>query len=210
MPSSRFSVLSRAFQDHPIIVNGKALRPLTAGTLMLLMETGNPLFSEPAAGASEPTEAETFQSLFEFIWIHYGPEDDVIRQCEDPALLRAAARKFSLGFGFDELQTFSAQFEAIRTRINSAMVDIIPEAGAKKHQPEKPGPIGSPPLSTASEVPEIQTVNSTSSGVSLSIAPSNTSTQPTPTTEPHAVGKSRIWEAPESPEEPEENVIPIC
>jgi hypothetical protein len=211
MKDNRLSRLSSAFRDVPLTVGSHTLRPITAGTVMLLMDTGNMLFSETE---TEPTEAQAMQALFEFMWIHVGPEDEVIRQCEDPAVLRSAARAFALGVSFEDLDSFSTQFSNVRNNINAALVDVIPEKGEATKKPDSamPTPTGSPPLCTVSEAVETQSVNTGSSGNSPSSGPSNTSTLPTPQTDPKPAGRSPIWEAPPSPpdqEEDLENVIPI-
>jgi hypothetical protein len=203
---SRLSHLSSAFRDIPLTIGEHTLRPITAGTMMLLMETGNALFTETAV---EPSEAESMQALFEFIWVHCGPRTEVIRQCNDPEELRAAARDFALDISFEDLDSFTEQFTAVRTRLNAALVDVVPEPGAKKPHGAMPPHTGSPLLSTPSAEPETVTENTTSCGISLSIEPSNTCTPPMPKTEPAPDGKSRIWEAPPSAEETPENVIPL-
>lgn len=198
---SRLSLLSSAFRDIPLTIGSHTLRPITGGTVMLLMDTGNALFSETDG---EPTEAESMQALFEFIWIHCGPRAEVIRQCNDPEVLRAAARDFALDISFEDLESFTDQFSAVRARLNAALVDVVQEPGEKKPLEAMPSPTGSPPSSTPSAVPEIPPVSTPSSGNSHSSVPSNTSTPPMPTTELAPVGRSPIWEAPPSPPHPDE------
>jgi len=205
---SRLSLLSTAFRDVPLTVGPHTLRPITAGTVMLLMDVGNILFVE---SAEEPTESQAMQALFEFMWIHIGPEAEVIRQCDDPAALRAAARAFAMGISFEQLDSFSQQFTAIRAGLNAALVEIVPEKGdaTKKPPAAMPPPTGSPPSSTPSADLETPPASTGSSGASPSPAPSNTSTPPTPQTDPAPAGKSTIWETPPPPQEEPDNVIPI-
>jgi hypothetical protein len=209
---SRLSLLSSAFRDVPLTVGSHTLRPITAGTVMLLMDVGNILFTE---SDEEPTESQAMQALFEFMWIHIGPEPEVIRQCDDPAALRAAARAFAMGISFEDLDSFSQQFATIRSGLNAALVEVVPEKGettTKKPSEARPTPTGSPPSSTPLEAPQTHAESTGSSGASPSDAPSNTSTQPIPQTDPAPAGKSRIWETPPTSPQPQEdpdNVIPI-
>lgn len=208
MNPSRLHHLTSAFRDKPLRVGQYTLRPLTAGTVMLLMDSGNALFSDQE---QEPTEAQAMQALFEFIWIHVGPEDEVIRQCDDPASLRAAARAFALGISFEDLEDFNRQFAGARADVNAAMVEVIPEKGeaTKKPDSERLPPTGSPPLSTTSEAVETLPESTGSSGGCPSPGLSNTSTPPMPQTTPGPSGKSPIWEEPIQEAEEQKNVIPI-
>lgn len=208
MQSSRLSHLSSAFRNVPLTVGEHTLRPITAGTVMLLMDSGNLLFTE---SATEPTEAQAMQAIFEFIWIHVGPEAEVIRQCDDPASLRAAAREFAMGISFADLDFFTSQFGKVRAGINAALVDTIPEKGDATKKPDSAMPLrtGSPHLSIVSEAVETQSGNTGSSGDSPSPGPSNTSTLPMPQTTAEPVGRSPIWEAQPSSQEEPPDVIPI-
>lgn len=209
MNPSRLHHLTSAFRDKPLRVGQHTLRPLTAGTVMLLMDSGNALFTDQE---TEPTEAQAMQALFEFIWIHVGPEDEVIRQCDNPATLRAAARAFAIGVSFEDLEDFNRQFAGVRADVNAAMVEVIPEKGEATKKPDsvRPALTGSPVSSTTSEAVETQPESTGSSGGSHLPEPSSTCTPPTPQTTPAPSGKSRIWEeTPPEPAEEEENVIPI-
>jgi len=205
---SRISHLSSAFKNLTLFCGEHRLRPITAGTIMLLMETKNALFSDDER--EEPMkESEALQAMFEFIWIHIGPEEEVIKQCDNPAELRASARKFAMGIDFDAIEQFTQQFTGLRSSLQAAMVDPLEEGGpSKKPEPEKPLPISSPPSSSSSAEPEIRSESTTSYGGSLSAEPSNITTLPSPTTEHQAAGKSKIWATVPNPQPPD-NVIPL-
>ena len=209
MNSDRMSTLSAAFRAVPLQCGPHVLRPITAGSILLLMDTGNSLFSESAAAA---TESASLQGIFEFIWIHTAPEEEVIEDCSHPDLLRVKARKLALSIGFDDLAAFTAQFDEIRTRLNASVVDILPEKGdVGKPAAETPVPTGSPLSSTPSVAVETRSGSAGSSGASPSIEPSSMSTPPMPQTEPAPAGRSRIWE-PEPEDEPRplaKHVIPL-
>lgn len=200
--------LAEAFRTVPLTCGALTLRPLTPGSVILLMETGNPLFAESEADG----EAAVMQGIFEFIHIHTAPEEEVIDDCAEPAVLRRKARKLALQASFDDLSAFTAQFQRLRERLAAASVEVLPDKEAGKPagaMPETP-PTGSPSSSTPSAELETPPASDTSSGNSLSSEPSNTSTPPTPQTENDAAGRSRIWEeepdpSPTSPE----NVIPL-
>lgn len=204
----RMKLLADSFRAVPLTCGTMTLRPLTAGTVMLLMDTGNPLFSDQEA----PTESALMQGIFEFIYIHTAPEDEVIADTDDPARLRSKARALALRIGFDDLAAFTAQFEQLRARLNAASVEVLPdkEAGKPGGATTETPPTGSPSSSTLSAVPEIPPARDISSGGSPSPSPSNTSTPPTPRTESDAVGRSRIWEDPADPLPPmPEDAIPL-
>lgn len=215
---SRISHLSAAFRDLNLTCGALTLRPITTGTILLLMETENLLFSERETSEENPEEVSgqkmdslTMQAIFEFIWIHTAPEEEVIRTCEDPAALRRAARLMALKVDISDLENFTDGFTKVRDRIQSAMVDPISEKGeaTKKPSEEKLTPTGSPPSSSPSAEPEIPSESTSSSGDSPSIVPFNTTTPPSCTTETPRVGKSQIWETP-PPAPPEEaSVMPL-
>jgi len=193
----RMTSLAEAFRAAPLTCGDLTLRPLTAGSVLLLMETGNPLFAETEADS----EAAVMQGIFEFIHIHTAPKDEVIDDCADPGALRRKAKALALSVDFEALSSFTAQFQQLRERLAAASVEVVPEKDAGK-----PGgammatpPTGLPSSSIPSAVPEIPTRSDTSSGSSPSSEPSNTCTPPTPQTENDAVGRSRIWEEPADP-----------
>jgi len=191
----RMKLLADAFRAVPLTCGALQLRPLTAGSMMLLMETGNPLFTEQE---TDPGEAAMMQGIFEFIYIHTAPEDEVTVETEHPARLRAKARALSMRIGFEDLSAFTAQFELLRARLAAASVEVLPdkEAGKPAGATMATPPTGLPSSSTPSAAPEIPPGNITSFGGCPSSAPSNTSTPRTPQTESDSVGRSRIWEEP--------------
>jgi len=206
---SRISLLSSAFKESPLTCGAFTLRPLTAGSIMILMETGNPLFTDSATKASE---TDAMQGLLEFLYIHTAPQEEVVQKSDNPAELRLAARSFALNISFEDLGSFTDQFSKIRGKLQAAMVDPVLEKGAaaKKQRKAKPSRTGSPASSSPSAVPEIPSGSDTSSGSSPSPAPSNTITPPFATTAGPPSGASSIWEKPH-PQQPEipDNVIPL-
>lgn len=209
MTANRLSALSAAFREVPLTCGPHKLRPMTAGSIDILKETGNEFFSDSApsqnAGNSE-NSPESFQWLYEFIWIHTAPEDEVIAASENPSVLKAKAKKLSLSIGFDDLSEFSEKFRQLNHRLNAALVEIVPEKGMGKPGGEMP-PTGLPPSSTPSVLAEIPTASTGCSGDCRFPEPSNTSTPPTTRPEPSPAGKSRIWEA--EPEEEEDYAMPV-
>jgi hypothetical protein len=205
------SLLSDAFRETPLTFLGEPLRPVTAGTILLLMESGNPLFSE---SATAPSESDSLLALFEFIHIHRAPEEEVLEDCDVPGRLKRKARILSMLAPLEELQAFSERFGALRTRLEAATAEIIPEkTEGKPGAATTPPPTGLPTSSMPSAEQAIPSASDTSFGNSLSSEPSNTSTPPTSQTEPEPVGRSRIWEPDPTeippPEERPENVIPL-
>lgn len=203
------SLLSEAFRETPLTFLGQPLRPVTSGTILLLMESGNPLFTESSAAL---TESDSLLALFEFIHIHLAPEDEVCEDCEVPGQLKRKARKLSMRAPLEELQVFSERFASLRTRLEAATAEIIPDKSEGKPPAATPIPTGSPTSSTPSAVPETPSASDGSSGDFLLIVPSNTSTPPTSPTEPAPAGQSRNWEPDPTeipPEEKPENVIPL-
>jgi hypothetical protein len=207
---SRMSLLSEAFRDTPLTFLGQPLRPVTAGTILLLMESANPLFSE---ADTEPTESDSLLALFEFIHIHTAPEEEVIEDCAIPGRLKKKARMLAMHAPLDELQAFSERFGALRTRLEAATAEIIPEKSeGKPEAATTPPPTGSPTSSTPSAGPATLRAKDGSSGNYPSSEPSNTSTPPTSPTEPEPDGRLRIWEPDPTetlPPEEEENVTPL-
>lgn len=200
MNTARLAALSAAFREVPLTCGPLQLRPVTAGSIDILMETRNPLFVE--SGDGENSESLQMQGLYQFIWIHSAPEDEVVAACEQPGRLQALARKLSLSVGFDDLAEFSEKFARLRDRLNAALVEIQPERGVGKPGGETP-PTGLPPSSTPLAVVETPPASTGFSGSSRFPEPSNTSTPPTVLPEPSHAGKSPIWE-----EEPEDWAIP--
>ena len=206
---SRTSHLSAAFRACPLTLNGQQLRPLTAGTLDLLQTCGNALFADRPAGAEEPDEAAVMLGIFEFAWIHLADMDDVVYAWDDPEAIRREARKLSLSTPLEAVEEFALGFSEMRTRLQAAMVEIVPDKTGKKPARAKLRPTGSPSSSTPSAARATPSASDTSSGISPSSAPSNTCTPPSTTTTPAAAGKSRIWEQDEPAPIPEDAPIPL-
>jgi hypothetical protein len=211
---SRISLLSEAFRDTPLTFLGAPMRPVTAGTILLLMETGNPLFSETEKDVTEEeSPIGIFQSLFEFIHIHTAPEDEVLTDCETPDLLKRKAKMLAMKCPMEEIQKFADGFTQMNTRLAAATAEIIPDKSeGKPEAATTPPPTGSPTSSTPSAAQATPPASDGSSGNSPSSEPSNTSTPPTSPTEREPAGASRTWEPDPTeipPEEIPENVIPL-
>jgi hypothetical protein len=194
---SRIHHLTAAFTARSLTCGTHQLRPLTAGSMALLMDSENALFA-PAPGV-EVGEAESLQALFEFVYIHAAPLEEVIAAAEDPALLRRRARTLGMGISLEDLQSFSEQFSGLQARLNAAAVDILPDAAdEKKPAGETAPPTGSPPSSAPSAEQETPPGSTGSSGACPSSAPSNTTTPPMPKTDPAPVGpaQSKIFGGP--------------
>lgn len=191
---SRLSLLSSAFRDVPLTCGALTLRPITAGSVLLLMETKNALFAD----GGDDSDSAAFQGMFEFIHIHTAPLEEVVADAETPGVIRAKARQLALGISFEDLAAFQQQFDALRSRMNASLVDIVPEKGdTGKPAAAMPAPIGSPPSSTPSVAPETPPASNGFSGGCPSPVPSNTSMPPTALEEPEPSGKPRIWDPPQ-------------
>jgi hypothetical protein len=210
---SRELALAKAFTARPILFQGKPLRPVTAGSLMLLMESGNPLFSD-AATEEEMTEKDMLQGFYEFIHVHSAPEEEVVEDMENPAILGKKGKLVSLRLTAEELVEIMKDFADLRTRLEAATAEVIPEKSEGKQEAATTPPLtGSPTSSTPSAALAILPASDGLSGDSPSSEPSNIFTLPTLPTEPAPVGPSRNWEPDptEMPpmEETPSNVIPL-
>lgn len=209
MNQSRLAQLSAAFRAVPLTCGPLTLRPITAGSVLLLMDTDNPLFSESQA-SSGPSDQSDMDGLFQFIYLHTAPVEEILETCEDIEILRRKGRQLGITISFEDLGEFSEKFQQIQQRMNAAIVEVIPEKDKLGKSKQDQPPTGSPPSSTTSAEPETQPASITSSGLYPSTEPSNTSTQPTPQTESGPVGRSRIWEDPApAPQEDPTNLIPL-
>lgn len=178
--NDRLKLLASAFRDTPLQCGDLTLRPLTAGTMLLLMDLENPLFLGDAEDIDEPdelSEKESLDALFQFIWIHTADEDEVIRLIERElrSTIREHVRKMALRIDFDALSEFQVGFMALMQRVTASMAEAMPEG-----EPGKPvtSPTGSPLTSGPSAEPGTPGANVISFGVSHSSAASSSSTPP--------------------------------
>lgn len=206
MPDPRLSRLSAAFRDTPLSLGGRELRRPTAGTIALLMELQNPLFTAGEEGG-ELDDTAAMRGVIEFAWVHVAEIDELEALPLDPAELRAhVARKvrgFGMGIDFEDLQAFSASFASLRERLESAATEPAEAAPATPGKPGESPPTGLPGWSTLSEVLETPPESGTSSGTSPSSAPSSISTPPTSTTAAPSAGPAP------PPATPEEEMDPM-
>ena len=187
----RSSLLASAFVSSVITCGRLVLRPLTAGSMMLLMEARNVLFTSDESAAGPPTASEQMAAFFEFIWLHTAPMEDVL--AATPATVRAQSRALALTISMADLAAFTDQFSGLQNRIAAASVTV--DSG-KDTPPGKqePAPAGSPRCSTPSAPLETPPASSTSSGASPSSEPSSTSTPPISPQVPPAAGPCPTWE----------------
>lgn len=195
MHHPRHSLLSAAFTAAPLTCGPLTLRPISAGSWLLLIELKNPIFVE-AVDSDAPvdlSESDRMAALFQFIFLHSAPVEDVLRLAADPAELAMAVKRLALSISFHDLDAFLVQFGAINQRIAAAAAQIITDPA--EGSPGKPvsGPTGSPASSTASEALPIPSASTTSSGIFRSSVPSNTPTPPMPPMAPASAGPSQ-WE----------------
>jgi len=195
--STRSAALADAFRATPLTCGELVLRPLTAGSMMLLMETGNVLFETPLAPDGAPaalTQAQEMAGFFAYIYLHTAPLEDILTATRDN--IHDRARRISLNITFENLTDFIGQFGALRERLAAATVSLIPEADAPPKKPA-PSPTGSLASSTPSAPPATPPANITSFGPVLSSAPSSTPTRPISPTATVSAGPS-----PSTPPEP--------
>jgi hypothetical protein len=209
----RLSLLRSAWVEHAPTCNGQTLRPLSAGTLELLLASGNSLFQDeeerPAGEAPAAPKDET-TPLFEFVWMHLAPEEEVVAAFEDHGILRRGARLLSLRTDLSEIAAFGEQFGQIRDRIGAALVEVVPEKDDTPGKPAgtPPPPTGSPSIFTPSGDPPPPSGSTSSSGASPSSAASNTCTPPIARPEPRPDGRSTIWETEAPEDDPEATPLP--
>lgn len=182
MSQTRSALLSRAFTEGSLTIGNLTLRAPTAGSINLLQEIRNPLFSEEADETASNTN--DLNPLFEFIWVHAAPIDEVLAAAEIEGQIRREARKLAFETPLDDVAEFTAAFQQLQTRLQAAMTEAIPEDGDEG----KPvtSPTGSPSLSSTSAGQGTASESDTSSGNSRLIEPFSTSTPPKGITAPPA------------------------
>lgn len=191
MPAdSRLAQLAAAFRSTPLSIAGRELRRPTPGSIDLLLQLENPLFTAPEGDPSggdelDISDADALRGVLEFIWIHRATVEDLENLPLDPAEMRkVVARKvrgMSLELEFEDLQEFSSRFALIRERLESTLTEPVEDPAPGK-PPGETLPTGLPPWSMPSAVPETPSASDGSSGTSPSSEPSNTSTPPRSTT----------------------------
>jgi hypothetical protein len=181
MSENRSQLLSRAFRDTALSIGGRILRAPTAGSIDLLQQSENPLFSD-SPGAEDSGD---LIPLFEFIWIHSAPLDEVLAAAEIEGQIRREARKLAFETPLEDVTEFAAGFQGLQTRLQAAMTEAIPEGDQGKPPTSR---TGSPSLSGISEGQGTGSGKNTSSGTSRSKGRSNISTQPSDITGPPADG----------------------
>lgn len=203
---SRTSLLTKAWASLAPKCGEHTLAPISAGTLQLLLESNNALFT-----GGDTTETAAQSALLEFVWIHTAPENDLIAAFDDHSLIRTGARRLALTVSITDLQDFGQQFEKLNAILDAGNFELIPDKNQKPGKPETPEPslIGSPPTSEPSEATSPSPESMKSCGSSPLPEDCNISTPPMPKTTSERVGKSRIWEQEPEPEETPENVIPL-
>lgn len=195
MSDPRLSHLAAAFRESPLKLGARELRRPTAGSIALLMELNNPLFTGgPDEGAAdELSDTDRMRGVLEFVWVHLADLDEIDSLPLDPAALREhvarRVRRLGMEIGFEDLQQFGADFARLRERLDGAVTEAV-ETGGPGKPPQATAPTGLPAWSTPSAAPETPPASDTSSGSCPSSAPSNTSTPPTSMPAPSSAGPS--------------------
>lgn len=180
----RATTLGQAFLDLDLEIAGRKLRKLTAGSILILQQLGNPLFAfeegeakaqeeggEPAASGEGPEELEGILHLCGYVWAHTAQLAEVIEAVEDGEAgrkqYRTACRLLSLELDPKDLAEFGAKFTAMNERVKAGATEVLPEEGA----PGKPVPslTGSPATSGTLAGPETRS----ESGGFCGVCPSN-------------------------------------
>ena len=182
MSQNRSALLSKAFTQGSLSIGALTLRAPTAGSIDLLQQIKNPLFAEVAEDG-DPVGGEILP-LFEFIWVHSAPIDEVLSAAEIEGQIRREAQRLAFETPLEDVAQFTAAFQNLQTRLQAAMTEAIPEDGDQG----KPvtSPTGSPSLSSTSAGQGTGPGSDTSSGNSRLIEPSSISTRPSDTTAPPA------------------------
>jgi hypothetical protein len=179
MSETRSQLLSRSFRETSLKIGDRILRAPTAGSIDLLQQSGNPLFSEQQSETDE--NPGDLLPLFEFIWIHSAPLDEVLAAADIEGEIKRQARKLAFVTPLEDVTEFAAGFQTLQTRLQAAMTEAVPEEG------DEGKPVTSPTGSPSSSLPlagqGTQTASATSSGNSRLSDPSSTSTPPSATTE---------------------------
>lgn len=203
MSRSRSSLLAAAFRETALVIGGLTLRPPTAGSIDLLQQIKNPLFSEAEEDCEPGGE---MIPLFEFIWIHSAPLDEVLAAAENDGEIRRRARRLAFETPLEAVQDFAQSFEGFQSRLSAAMSEAIPEDGDEGKPVTSPTglPSSSSPLAGQAIRPE----SDSSSGNSLSPGLCSTSTPPADTMEPPADGASTSTKKPTPTPLPTLQVLP--
>lgn len=103
------------FVEPPAIVSGLTLRPLTAGTLILLRQTDNKLISGKAG--AEGVEYE----VAAFLWIHGGDAVKVRKSAKNAETFREAVLSFADTLTVPEFTAAANQIQEIITQATAGM-----------------------------------------------------------------------------------------
>lgn len=112
----------QAFISPPLSVGGLELRPLTAGTLIILKQTGNKLVDGIVDGADREFQVAAF------LFIHAADPKRVRRVSGDPASFRDAVLEFADGLS---ITNFAEAAVGIRTICEQATVGQVYEVEDK-------------------------------------------------------------------------------
>ena len=187
MSDDRHHLLAAAFSDLKSEIAGIPLRPLSAGSYVLLGTLRNSLVGAREGGG----QVELIADVIQYAWVHSAPIAEVaaVQKPED----LPAARLIELGFEipYTECFAFMRSFQDCALRLAAALTAPDDEAEV---EPGKlvPLPTGSPRSSSPAELPEIPFGSDTSSGKCPSSAPSPTSTPPVSPTEAPSAGPALL------------------
>lgn len=188
--TDRLSILTGSFRDHPLRCGPLELRPVTVGSIVLLIEMGNRLFAEDDADSGG--DFDELASVIEFLWVHAAPIEDVLDLADDPPRRSRAIRAFGMEIELPDLRQFAEDFGQLRQRIEAAQVTDAgdTEEGGGSGEAGKPSPTGLPAWSSPSAARETPPASAGSSGACPSTARSSISTPPSSGREPACAGVS--------------------
>lgn len=187
--SSRQDLLRLAFCDLPSSIGEIKLRPLSAGSYVLLQTIGNLLVS-PSSGSTDASSMA--KAVIEYAWLHHVDEEKVAA-IEDASQIPASEIRllsFKISFGecFDFMKKFAASAQAWAASMAEPEEDI---GGEMPGKPES-SPTGSPSFSSSATPSAIPSGSDTSSGGCPSDGPLPLSTVPTSPMEPSADGPALL------------------
>jgi hypothetical protein len=192
---SREALLEAAFRDLPQTVAGIQLRPMSAGSWVLLNTLGNSL----VAGVSSEADGKTavFAAIYEYLWIHSAPIERVAEINHRDDLPAAEIRALGFQVPIGNALAFLETYKESALRFAAAMTE--PEEANVPGQPGKLPEsrlVGSPPSVSPSGPPVTLSGSDTSSGKCQSSAPSLTSMPPMSQTELPVDGPAMILDHP--------------
>lgn len=106
-----------------VVVAGRRLRPLTAGSYAALQMVRNPLVCGGREVGNPEEDGEALAAFLEFVWAHEAPVEEVMRLAADPQAFRQAALVHGARITFAELAELSGHFEAANGQVEAAAAE---------------------------------------------------------------------------------------